>query len=372
MRARAALAALMLLSASGCVTIKRDSFTQAEQAQAYPVGFPGVRYAGDASLGTIYKPPADHAPVMIALSGGGANGAFGAGVLCGWSEAGTRPEFDVVTGVSTGALMAPYAFLGPHWDARLRAAYTDGRTSHLLPFPFIKPLFRDSVYTGKRLRALVDRTIAPAMVAAIAAEHARGRRLLVATTDLDTEKLVVWDIGAIATHGGPEARALIVTVLTASAAIPGVFPPVMIPAQMGNHIAAELHVDGSTVGAFFALPDAALIRPVPGAANGGRIYVLINGKADSEFSVTQRSLFSLLSRSFYTASKAAQRTSLETVAKFGEDNGVSTYVAAVPPEETASSMDFRQESMAALFDLGRRQAATGKAWADLPGVLKGR
>lgn len=307
---------------------------------------------------------------MLALSGGGANGAFGAGVLYGWTQSGRRPDFSIVTGVSTGALIAPFAFLGPHWDAELKKGFTDGEAAHLLPFPFVRPLFRDSIYTGKRLRALVDNFVTPTMMAAVAKEQARGRKLLIATTDLDSQQLVVWDMGAIAARGGSAARELFATVLAASAAIPGVFPPVMIAAQMGNHVARELHVDGSTIGAFFALPDTALIVPTARGASGGSIYVLVNGKADDEFAVTKRSLMSLLSRSFDTASKATQRTSLATVAAFGQQNHVATFVAAVPPDEKSSSLDFRQPAMQSLFELGRARMVAGSAWVDLPTSLQ--
>ncbi|CAN5269262.1 patatin family protein [soil metagenome] len=307
---------------------------------------------------------------MLALSGGGANGAFGAGVLYGWTQSGRRPDFSIVTGVSTGALIAPFAFLGPHWDAELKKGFTDGEAAHLLPFPFVRPLFRDSIYTGKRLRALVDNFVTPTMMAAVAKEQARGRKLLIATTDLDSQQLVVWDMGAIAARGGSAARELFATVLAASAAIPGVFTQVMIAAQMGNHVARELHVNGSTIGAFFALPDTALIVPTARGASGGSIYVLVNGKADDEFAVTKRSLMSLLSRSFDTASKATQRTSLATVAAFGQQNHVATFVAAVPPDEKSSSLDFRQPAMQSLFELGRARMVAGSAWVDLPTSLQ--
>jgi len=366
---RVALAAL-LLATSGCVTIPRENFTQADHTAAYPVGFPHVRYGPNdpAVRAMFHADAAGNPPVMLALSGGGANGAFGAGVLFGWTEVGSRPEFNVVTGVSTGALIAPFAFLGAQWDAELKRGFTDGQASRLLPFPFVHPLFRDSIYTGDRIRALVDSFVTPKLIAAVAAENARGRKLLIATTDLDSQDLVVWDMGAIAAHGGTAARDLFATVLTASAAIPGVFPPVMIAAQMGDHVAHELHVDGSTIGAFFALPDTALIAPT-GRGSGGRIYVLVNGKADDEFAVTKRSLISLLTRSFDTASKATQRTSLANVAAFGQQNNVGTYVAAVPPDEKSSSLDFRQPAMQALFELGRTRMVAGTAWANLTDSL---
>ena len=165
---------------------------------------------------------------MLAISGGGAKGAYGAGVLYGLTQAGARPRFTIVTGVSTGALMAPYAFLGAGWDAELKHAWTDGGASTLLRSRGPRALVADSVFSGRPLRKLVNTYVTERMIKAVAAEHARGRRLLVATTNLDSEQLIIWDMGAIASHGGPEARRLFSAVLVASASIPGVFPPTNI------------------------------------------------------------------------------------------------------------------------------------------------
>ena len=135
---------------------------------------------------------------ILALSGGGAFGAFGAGAMVGLTRSGSRPEFAVVTGVSAGALVAPYAFLGPTWDARLRDVYTSGAAGHLLRSRGLGVIFGSSLYSGKPLQQLVDAYASDEMVQAVAREADKGRLLLVATTDVATAEPVVWDLGSIA------------------------------------------------------------------------------------------------------------------------------------------------------------------------------
>src|SRR5690606_8864559 len=138
---------------------------------------------------------------ILALSGGGANGAYGAGVIVGWSQAGTRPDFDIVTGISTGALAAPFAFLGPRWDGALEHAYTDGETQKLFSLRNLAALVAPSLFSSQTLSSLIDRHITPELLGEIAIEHGKGRRLLVVTTNLDAEEAVIWDMGALAEQG---------------------------------------------------------------------------------------------------------------------------------------------------------------------------
>ncbi len=154
---------------------------------------------------------------ILALSGGGADGAFGAGALVGLAHSGTRPQFSVVTGVSAGALIAPYAFLGTDWDDQLADAYTSGRAEHLLQPRGLGVLFGSSAYSGTPLEQLVDDHLSDARIKAVAREAASGRLLLVATTNVDTGETVVWDLGSIAMNGGAHAKALFRDVLVASA-----------------------------------------------------------------------------------------------------------------------------------------------------------
>jgi predicted acylesterase/phospholipase RssA len=168
----------------------------------------------------------------LALSGGGPDGAFAAGLLAGWTEASDRPEFEIVTGVSVGALIAPFAFLGPNRDAELSSLMTGIRTEDVLDFRFFGALrgalgVADPAPLRRRLSAVVDN----AMLADIARAHRDGRRLLVVTTNIDAARPVLWDMGAIAEAG---ARQLFLDVLLASASIPGAFPPVPIVVEAGG------------------------------------------------------------------------------------------------------------------------------------------
>jgi predicted acylesterase/phospholipase RssA len=190
------------------------------------------RYADEPASAFLKTNAGARAGPYLALSGGGADGAYGAGVLNGWSAAGTRPEFSVVSGVSTGALIAPFAFLGPAYDATLRDVYTSGVAENLLNTPnIVHALFGSGLFGNTHLRGLVARYVGQDMLGAIATEHARGRRLLVVTTNLDTQRTVIWDMGRIAAIRSPQALNLFRDVLAASASIPVVFPPMLIGAE---------------------------------------------------------------------------------------------------------------------------------------------
>src|SRR6267142_1749733 len=216
---------------------------------------------------------------ILALSGGGAGGAFGAGAIVGLSHSGKRPEFAVVTGVSAGALIAPYAFLGPAWDHQLTEIYTSGTGQHVLQSRGLGAIFGSSMYSGTPLKELVDRYATDALIEAIALEASKGRLLLVATTDVNTGEPVVWDLGAIAMHGGSSARTLFRDVLVASASVPGLFPPVIIRVPEDDAQRSETHVDGGVTLPFFVVPSPVDITGESiDRSRGAKLYVLIDGQ----------------------------------------------------------------------------------------------
>ena len=240
---------------TGCVTLPRHERPPQSSQAAAPVGFSSAVRA----LGVDWRldrPPADIVTGLraaatdglldiLALSGGGASGAFGAGALVGLNRAHARPQFELVTGVSAGALIAPFAFLGPEWDSQLTDAFVGDRSESLIRRRGILGLFGNSFFEGEPLRQLVDGLVTDAMIREVSRESAKGRLLLVATTDLDKSETVVWNMGAIAATGGESARTLFRDVIVASSSIPGVFPPVMISVRDANGVAyQEMHVDG--------------------------------------------------------------------------------------------------------------------------------
>jgi predicted acylesterase/phospholipase RssA len=292
---------------------------------------------------------------ILALSGGGADGAFGAGALVGLTRSGLRPQFSVVTGVSTGALIAPYAFLGSDWDGELVEVYTSGRAEHLLHSRGLAALFGSSVYSGTPLKQLVDRYATDALIQAVAREASTGRLLLVATTDVSTGEPVIWDLGSIAMNGGAGARALFRDVLVASASVPGLFPPVVIRVQEQQALYDEVHVDGTIAVPFFV--------PQAFASHGAAVYVIVDGRLSEQPAPLRLRTRSILSRSVSAGLNHMLRTTLELTATDAELEGADFQFAAIPVAyPQLNSFDFRTPTMRSLFQFGYKCAQAGRLW----------
>ena len=367
------LLTLMLLPAvfltlGACQTIPRPVFDAADLAAASPPWRYDFRTEDERARfvrETINAQNAAHdgAFDILALSGGGANGAYGAGVMVGWSQAGNRPDFEVVTGVSTGALIAPFVFAGQRFDPALEHAYTSGQTDQLLKSRGLYALLLPGVFKPEPLTNLVLNNISPELLAAIAEEHRKGRRLYVSTTSLDTQTQVVWDMGAIAQRDDPASRLLFVNVLIASASIPGAFPPVLLDVEHQGRRIQELHVDGGTVSSFLVVPQALLLEaPDARPLGDARIWVVVNGKWDPRFEVSRISAISIAARSFDTMMKALQRSDLTAITQFARRYDLTLSVAAIPDHVEANTLDFTQAHMTALFQAGEAQAMAGRAF----------
>ena len=271
---------LTVLALVGCAMPRRAA-PPTVLSSAAPVGFPAdvrflssdrasVEKRSSANLQRLRASSKDGIVRALVISGGGAGGAFGAGALVGLSRAHDRPQYDIVTGVSAGALIAPFAFLGPEWDAQLTEAVSSVRGEELSVHGLLSLPFGSSRRSAD-LAALVERYITPDLIKAVADAAATGRILWVATTDLDKEETVIWDLGAIAQVGGEPARKLFRDVLVASASIPGVFSPVLIHVQDGDRLYDEMHVDGNASTSLFVAPAAAYFAPLDRASlNGAR------------------------------------------------------------------------------------------------------
>ncbi|MGI9344438.1 MAG: patatin-like phospholipase family protein, partial [Gammaproteobacteria bacterium] len=237
---------------------------------------------------------------ILAISGGGANGAFAAGLLNGWSASGERPEFTVVTGISTGALVAPFAFLGPDYDHLTERFYTQYATEDLVEERgWIRSfLGGEAGFDTSRLRARIAGYVDAGVMEAIATEHRRGRFLLIGTTNLDAARPVIWNIGAIAESGKPGALDLIHDILLASASIPIVFPPVLIEVESGGNVYDEMHADGgvSRQSFLFNLSDAEDTFEVLNIVGQGRAYLIRNSKVEIPWQTVNRDMFSIAGR----------------------------------------------------------------------------
>ncbi len=304
---------------------------------------------------------------VLALSGGGAEGAFGAGALVGLERTGALPQFAVVTGVSAGALIAPYAFLGSEWDRQLTDAYTSGQAEHLLQRRGLGVIFGSSAYRGSPLQHLVERYLTDALIQAVAREAASGRLLLVATTNVDTGETVVWDLGSIAMNGGDHAKALFRDVLVASASVPGLFPPVIIRVQEHGALFTEAHVDGTATAPF--LVPAGLVRQPRGQppARATAVYVIVDGQLSEEPRSVELRFSPILTRSISVGLTHMMRTTLELTATSAERDGARFEYSAIPiAYGYVASFDFRASTMRSLFQYGHDCAKAGRLWISSP------
>jgi hypothetical protein len=308
---------------------------------------------------------------ILAISGGGDAGAFGAGLLNGWTAAGTRPEFKMVTGVSTGALIAPFAFLGPAYDPVLRQVYTEVSQRDIFkPRGLLKGFFGDAMADTTPLYQLVSHHVDRPLLDAIAAEYAKGRLLLVATTNLDTLEPVIWNMTAIAASKDPQAPELFRRVLLASASIPGVFPPVMIDIDVDGVRHQEMHVDGGTVAQVFLYPPSINLQAEIDAAGAHRqrtLYIIRNARLDSDWASVQRRTLPIATRAVGALMQAQGIGDLFRIYVTTQRDGVDYNLAFIPPTfNTPHREDFDTEFMRALFKTGYDMAAAGYPWQKQP------
>jgi hypothetical protein len=308
----------------------------------------------------------------LVLSGGGSDGPFGAGLLVGWSEAGTRPEFGIVTGISAGALIAPFAFLGPEYDDELEAFTAEGSTEELVTFRILGGILDGiGLIDNSKLQRKLRGIITAEEVRRIAEEHDKGRRLLIGTTNLDAQEPVYWRIDEIAKQGldRPEETAdLITKIVIASASIPGAFPPQFFLVEAGGERYSEMHVDGGVTNQLFFLPvDRALARSLPPDvrryAARGTIYVIRNTRLTPDYQAVQPGLVQIASRSISTMIKFGGRGDIRILEAQARDAGYGLKVTAVPESfEMEANELFDPDYMQALFAVGREMADEPDTW----------
>lgn len=358
----------------------RDPVPEPLVKQSSVPGYQRIRYWGDDGDGLTADTIAEIAAQQkaagmtsntrnyLAVSGGGSNGAFGAGVLFGWTASGTRPEFTVVTGVSTGSLIAPFAFLGPPYDALLKESYTEISGKDVYEKKGVLSIIgSESVADNTPLRRLVSRYVTDQMLADIVREHKRGRRLLVGTTNLDAERPVVWDIGAIAMSGVAGRKQLIQDILVASASIPGVFPPVNIKVSADGKTYDELHVDGGTSNQAFMFPSNFSVRQsdkdLKRTGMKRTLYVIRNGKVTPEYSTVKPKLASIVGKSISSLIKTQGIGDLYRMYSNAQRDGIAFRAIWIPESFTRKEpAPFDPAYMRALFDLGYDMGSKGVPW----------
>jgi hypothetical protein len=388
-RAAGAVGALILLALAGCASPERMApVPTADVLRAMPLGienarfFPGeqhdallaeFRQAADrqrAALGLapdVLLPPAQ----LLAISGGGDNGAFGSGVLVGWTDAGDRPEFELVTGVSTGAILSPFAFLGPSYDQQLRDVYTTVDADDLyIERGFIDAIYNDALSDTTPLWELISKYVDEPMMRAIAAEYEKGRLLLIASTNLDAQRPTIWNVGAIAASGHPDAIDLVRKVLRASSAVPGVFQPVLIDVEVDGDRYQELHVDGGAIAQIFLYPPN--LDPEDIAHEDRTAYLILNAREDSTWTDVDVRTLSIAGQAISTMIHYSGVNDVMRIYYMSRDEGIDFNLAYIGPDfTTVEDGDFDRAYMNALYDYSYQLARNGYPWRKVPPVLSG-
>jgi predicted acylesterase/phospholipase RssA len=376
-----------LILTVGCSSILRNPVPAEDHLQTTVLGRDDLRFWGDMhdqehDPSTIMSQAEalreKHAGIMhtehnyLAISGGGAEGAYGAGILVGWSKLGTRPEFTMVTGVSTGALTAPFAFLGEDYDDELKLLYTSLDSSRIFLRRGIWSILRgDSVADNAPLLRMLETYIDDDMIAAIAAEHRRGRLLVIGTTNLDASRPVLWNIGRIADSGHKQAKALIHQILLASAAIPGVFPPSYIQVETPDGRSYdEMHVDGGTSAQMFLYPsrtDWRKVTEILEVQGTPTAWVIRNSQMQVEYEPVRARLPVIAGRSVSSLIRTQGIGDAFRIAAITQRDGVElqlTWIPMTAPPNPGEEV-FDPDYMAELFDYGFQLALQQNAWREI-------
>lgn len=392
MRTRMVFVLAMFGSLQACASLTRlDAVPAALTEKALIPGIPNARIWQDRDLAPLIElvlqdtkrevealekagkvpdplPPAH----ILAISGGGDAGAFAAGILSGWTAHGDRPKFKVVTGTSAGALIAPFAFLGPEYDDTVRSvavsmspeAIMDKRTT-------LGGLVSDGMASSEPLARIIANHVTPEILAAIAREYARGRVLQVATTNLDAGRQVVWNMGAIAESGAPGALDLFRKILIASASIPGVISPVMFDVEVEGRHFQEMHVDGGVISQVFLYPSPLRekLTPITAKPFGRELhtYVIRNGRLEPDWNNTRRRTLDIGGRAIKSLVQIQGINDVRQLYQTARQDGADFELAYIGADfDYPHTRDFDTDYMRKLFEYGQALGASGKAWHTAP------
>jgi hypothetical protein len=386
----ALLGFMTLMLCAGCGTLSRGPAVPEElRKEAVIPGVPDARIYADSAMTDLtrlgleslerekaflaasgYKGPLP--PVsFLAISGGGDNGAFGAGLLLGWTAAGNRPQFKAVTGISTGALIAPFAFLGNEYDYVLKDVYTNVTKEDIFkPRNLIAGFFKDAMADTTPLWTLLGHYVDQKMLDAVAAEYQKGRLLLIGTADLDSRKGVIWNMGQIAASGNPKAITLFRKIMLASAAIPGAFPPVFFDVEAKGKAYQEMDVDGGTVAQVFIYPPSFRLGQLSeesGVRRERKLYVIRNARLDPEWAQVERRTLPIAERAISSLIQSQGRGDLLAIYYLSRRDGLDFNLAYIPKTfNEPHREDFDKQYMRKLFNVGYTSAVNGYPWEKTP------
>jgi len=380
----------LLALVTACAHVPDRSPLPAEHADdAGVLGIPRARMWGDApppwehdwfkrskaDLKERYSGIYGRPHTYLAISGGGENGAFAAGILTGWTAAGDRPEFTTVTGISAGALVAPFAFLGSEYDEVLKSVSSELTADEVYKKRrLIRALRTDAMATTEPLQALIAKYVDEEVIEKIAAAHREGRSLNIGTANLDSMRPVIWRIGPIANSGHPDALALIRKILLASASVPAAFPPVLIPVEVDGTTYDELHVDGGAASQVFLYPvgvDYDEVLAKLEVSGRPKVYVIRNSRLDPIHQQVRNKLFPIAERSLDSLVRTQGIGDLYRIYLQTCRDGLDFNLAYIPADFTQNSDDlFDRAYMQALFDLAYERSKAGYHWEKMPPELE--
>lgn len=380
-------AAIVCFVGTGCSIPERgDAVPRVDTTRALPLGIPNARFYADgdpkamideglqsgvreaAALRAEGKSPTKVPPAyFLAVSGGGDNGAFGAGLMNGWTAVGTRPQFKMVTGVSTGALIAPFAYLGSAYDQALRDVYTTMTPDKVFRMRGLTAaLFDDAMADTTPLAQVIATYADQKMLDAIAVEYGKGRLLMIGTTDLDAQRPVIWNIGAIAASGHPGALDLFRKILRASAAIPGAFQPVLIDVELDGKKYQELHVDGGAIAQLFLYPPS-IDMSASNIKRERHAYIIRNARLDPDYAMAERRTITIAGRAIVAMLAASGVNDVLRTYFVSQRDKVDYNLAYIGRDfEATKKTEFDQTYMNTLYEYGVRQIVEGRAWHKAP------
>lgn len=383
------VAVSLLIGLTGCGSLHSRNPLPAEQVELAQIpGYPNVRAWGDhfspvlqRSVETALQAeatpanPYEQTPIQyLALSGGGMNGAFGAGFLCGWTTQGSRPTFDFVTGISAGALLAPFAFVGTNQDAALREIYAQLQPKDLFQRKGLWRILRDdSAFDTAPLRKLLEKHLTPEVLAAIAREHALGRRLWIGTANLDAKRPVIWDMGVIAASARPDAKDLFIRVMMASAAVPGAFPPVYFQVDAAGEAYDEMHVDGGIGRQAFAYGPVLHLDEIRRQLDEqhrerpAELFIIRNGDLGTHYDPVKPKALPIVMTSLRALTHHQAEGDFYRMFVYAGRDKCRYNLTGIPAAFTRQSkVEFDPTEMKRLFVLGEQMGRTGNAWIHTP------
>ena len=375
-----------VLFISGCGNIKRNPVPTDNVMDAEVLDTKGIRTWGGrlslefqddlknsvrADLAKLSEnPDAIISYNALLLSGGGAYGAFGAGFLNGWTSTGTRPEFKIVTGISTGALIAPLAFLGPEYDQVLKDTYTGVSTEDVIKDRGLGVLFSDSLADPSPLIEIIDSIVDDEFIAKVAEAHNNGRRLYIGTTNLDTQRLSIWNMGAIANIDSPEANELFRKIILASSSIPIFFPPVMIDVEVDGKEYDEMHVDGGIITQVFFHLAVINIEEVRNELfdestprERGKVFLIRNDTVSPINDQIDRNMMDITRRTISTLLKKSAKNDLRRIFELSNKEGKDFFYVGIPDDfEFTGTEPFDRLEMIDLYYLGYQLGSSNNGW----------